>query len=306
MSDARSILNLGIDVGGTKTYGVVLDGADKVVARGSSPTQKSAAGVQASVTGVARALAVELGIDITGFASVGIGIPGMVDTCTGEVVSAVNLGFDRMPLAAAMAPVFQVPVCIDNDMKVALRGAGLLLGTDSLVYLNIGTGVASAAMERGRVVRGTENIAGEIGHIIYEPGGPLCLCGQQGCLEAVLGGRYLVPRLAEAGVEWAGLGAMPKHPEYARCVGALAWAISVLYLMYDPSVIALGGGVVGAASWLPEALSAELTTRAARAMFPDFKLIESRLRFPSTTDRAEVGAIGAALVGRDSADSTKG
>ncbi|MDR2620292.1 MAG: ROK family protein, partial [Propionibacteriaceae bacterium] len=296
---AANRLSLGIDVGGTKTYGVVLDAANQVIAAGGMPTQKSAPGVCASVIQVAQDLATQLQVKPEDFTSVGVGIPGVVDTDTGEVLSAVNLGFERLLLAVNIAPTFSAPVGIDNDMKAALRGAGLLLGTDSLAYLNIGTGVASAAMEHGRVIRGAENTAGEIGHICYEPGGAKCLCGQLGCLEAVLGGRYLVPRLADAGVEWACLNAQPEHPEYIRCMNALVWAISVLHLMYDPAVIALGGGVVGAAPWLPTALAAEFSARAAQAVFPDFELIASRLRFLDVESQTKVGAIGAALVGRE-------
>jgi predicted NBD/HSP70 family sugar kinase len=294
-------LSLGVDIGGTKSHGLVLDGTDRVLAERILPTEPSEAGVRRTVVAVARALADELGVPLASFTSVGLGIPGLVDHTSGVVETAVNLGITRTDLAAVLADDFCADVRVENDVKATALGAGLALGEarHDLTYVNLGTGLAAAAVSNGRLVRGARNGAGEIGHLAIDPAGEQCSCGQRGCLETVLGGPYLTRRLATLGLDLAGLGSEPAPEavrERHRVIAALATTLTLVVITYDPAVIVLGGGVLRAAAWLRPLVEAELRHRAAASPFLAGLAVDGRLvELPTATP---VAAIGAAVVGR--------
>jgi glucokinase len=146
-------------------------GADEVLANASSLAERTAA----ALGGHARE-----------FRSVGVGIPGAVDPASGRVRHAVNLGIDDLELGAELGARIGCPVTIENDVTAAAFGAFHALGLPadhSLAYLNLGTGLAAGLVLRGQPWRGARGSAGEIGHIPDEPHGPVCACGQRGCVE---------------------------------------------------------------------------------------------------------------------------
>lgn len=297
-------LSLGIDIGGTKADGLVLDVADRVLAQRVLPTAPTAEGVRQTVVEVARALADDLRVTPESFTSVGLGIPGLVDHAHGIVETAVNLGIARCDLAGLLATDFSVPVRVENDLKATALGAGLVLGQPArdLAYVNLGTGLSAAAMSNGQLVRGLRNGAGEIGHLAIDPAGEPCGCGQRGCLETVLGGQYLAPRLAAQGLS---LGDLDRDQRTAaavernRIVAALATALTLVVIAYDSTAIALGGGVVAAAPWLRGAVTGELRRRAVDSAFLRGLAVHDRL--VTLPAGSPVAAIGAALVGRSPA-----
>ncbi|MGC4154311.1 MAG: ROK family protein [Propionicimonas sp.] len=298
-------LSLGIDIGGTKAHGLVLDAADRVLAQRVLPTAPTAEGVRNTVIEVARALADDLRLGPESFTSVGLGIPGLVDHTHGIVETAVNLGIARCDLAGLLAADFPMPVRVENDLKATALGAGLVLGLSArdLAYVNLGTGLSSAAMSNGQLVRGLRNGAGEIGHLAIDPAGEACGCGQRGCLETVLGGQYLAPRLATQGLTLDRLDSDPRPAatsERNRIVAALATTLTLVATVYDSAAIALGGGVVTAAPWLRDAVTDELRRRAADSAFLNGLAIPDRL--VALPPGSPVAAIGAALVGRNPAD----
>lgn len=298
-----TVVSLGVDIGGTKAHGLVLDDANRVLAERVLPTERTPDGVRRTVAELARALAGDLGTTPAGFGSVGLGIPGLVDHTRGIVETAVNLDITHCNLAGLLADDFAVPVGVENDVKATALGAGLALGSShrDLVYVNVGTGLAAAALNDGVLVRGLRNAAGEIGHLAIDPAGDPCGCGQRGCLETVLGGLYLAPRLAARGVDLGTLdtaGTPAAVAERERIVTALATALTTVAIAYDSAVIALGGGVVTAGAWLRAAVVAELRDRALGSPFLAGLAVADRLvALPVGTP---VAAIGAALVGRNS------
>lgn len=297
-------LSLGIDIGGTKAHGLVLDAADRVLAERVLPTAPTPDGVRNTVLGVTQALADDLGRTVGSFTSVGLGIPGLVDHTHGVVETAVNLSIERCDLAGLLADDFAAPVRVENDLKATALGAGLVLGRAArdLTYISVGTGLSAAAVSNGRLVRGRHNGAGEIGHLPVDPDGARCRCGQRGCLETVLGGHYLAPRLASQGLELAGLDSDSDPAavaELSRITDALATTLTLVVVAYDSATIAVGGGVVRAAPWLIGAVSDELRRRAADSSFLARHAIADRL--VTLPPRSPVAAIGAALVGRTSA-----
>lgn len=299
-ADSAQPLSLGIDIGGTKAHGVVLNAADSVLADVAMPTEPTEAGVRRTVLAVSSALARELGVTPAGFTTVGLGIPGLVDHTSGVVETAVNLQIARTDLTALFADDFAAKVRAENDVKATALGAGLALGTrHDLAYVNLGTGVAAAAVSRGRLIRGTRNGAGEIGHLAVEPAGELCSCGQRGCLETALGGGYVTRRLVPLGLDLGSVGHDPR-PEAAaerdRMVAALATALTLVVIAYDSAVVVLGGGVIRGTGWLRPAVEADLRRRAEASPFLAGLAVADRLvELPAG---APVAAIGAAVVGR--------
>ncbi|MDQ7992837.1 MAG: ROK family protein [Propionicimonas sp.] len=295
------MLSLGIDIGGTKAHGLVLDATDRILAERVLPTETSDAGVRRTVLAVAAALASDLGVDPSHYASVGLGIPGFVDHTSGVVETAVNLGITRTDLTGLLAADFTPAVRVENDVKATALGAGLSLGKGyrDLAYVNLGTGLAAAAVSNGRLVRGARNGAGEIGHLAIDPAGELCGCGQRGCLETVVGGPHLARRLGPLGLDLASLAADPRPAAAAerdRLVAALATTLTLVVIAYDSSAVVLGGGILKAASWLRPMVADELRRRAVGSAFLAGLAVADRLvELPSA---APVAAIGAAVVGR--------
>jgi len=128
---------------------------------------------------------------------VGIGITGLVDSETGTVIFAGNLGLSDFPFRRALADAlpFSVPILIENDCKVAALGEryyGAGQGFDNMVYIEFGTGIGAGIIMDGRIYAGAHGMAGELGHIKLRKGGPKCACGARGCLEALAGGRTIV------------------------------------------------------------------------------------------------------------------
>lgn len=179
-ADAR----LGVDIGGTKTEAVLLDGGGTIVRQIRIPTGFGPDGVVASTLDAISRLEAP-GVPI------GIGTPGTVDPVAGTVSHALNLGVERLELGQRVADAVGYGVRVENDVNAAALGAFHLLGrpgTDSIGYLNLGTGLAAGLVLDGRLWRGSRGAAGEIGHILVDPKGPLDLDGQPGGLEVMASG----------------------------------------------------------------------------------------------------------------------
>ena len=191
-------------------------------------------------------------------AGVGIGLPGIVDSSAGSVRHAFNLGIgeDALDIVSRLNATLRVPCWIANDVDAAALGVYEILRRDDgglrdLVYLSIGTGIAAGVILDGRIYRGHNGFAGEIGHFRVEPDGPQCACGLQGCLEAVASGPALARQWPPSGrhssVE-ALFAAADRGDDKAtlilgHAVEHLARAIHLLALTFDVDRIVIGGGV---------------------------------------------------------------
>jgi len=296
------VIRVGVDIGGTKTHAVAVADDGTLLASRVRPTVRGARGVLDTAV---RAVADVVGPGVPD--SVGVGIPGAVDAATGTVRTAVNLDLDALPLGAELGRRTGVPVRVENDVKASALGAAQRFGGTggtggTLTYLNVGTGVGAATVLHGALLRGTTGWAGELGHLVVEPGGPVCGCGQRGCLEAVVGGGALRRRLA-ALVPPVALpdlctAADPEGrlaPERDRVAGALAQACTAAALAYDPDVIAVGGGVVEHGTGLLDRVLDTLRSRAGASAFLTDLAIDRRVR--AVPEDWPVAALGAALVG---------
>lgn len=289
---------LGIDIGGSKTHGIVLDAHSRIVAERVLPTAPGPDGVVATALAVVAACLRRAGLTCAGLSGVGVGIPGRVDHRTGVVHTAVNLGIERLALADRLRAELGIGVRVDNDVKATALGAADFLGTPDadLTYLNFGTGVSAATLSGGVVVRGTDNLAGEIGHVPIEPGAGRCACGQDGCVEVLAGGGQITARLA-ALTPRASLTNLPPA-EANRIARGIAGAVQLVVLAHGSSTVAIGGGVVRVAPRLADLARELLAERAGHSAFLTSLDLPSRV-VVLPADRP-LAALGAALVGRAS------
>src|SRR5690242_2665145 len=120
-------------------------------------------------------------------AAAGVVVPGIVDDARGVAVWASNLGWRDLPVTAPLADLLGVPVALGHDVRAGLRAEvawGAATGSRNVLFIPLGTGIAGALMLDGHVIA-ADGWAGEIGHVVVEPDGLPCACGQRGCLETV-------------------------------------------------------------------------------------------------------------------------
>ncbi|MDT3344793.1 ROK family protein [Microbacterium aquilitoris] len=289
-------MRVGIDVGGTKTLAVAVDDGGRVVATDRRATGR---GAEAVVDGICAAVHAVLGDAPPG--PVGVGMPGQVSP-GGVVRHALNLGIGSVDLAEAVAARIGVRPVVENDVRAAAVGAAALLpATDSLAYLNLGTGVAAGIVRGGMPWRGARGAAGEIGHLSVDPAGPVCPCGQRGCIEAVAGGAGVAARwgkpsplpVAEV-FDCADAGDPLARILRADLVRGVAAAVQVLVLTADVELVVLGGGV----SRLGERVFAPVRTalRAAASGSAFLASLDLAERLAPVPAGEPVGAVGAALL----------
>ncbi|RLK47843.1 ROK family protein [Microbacterium telephonicum] len=299
---ALRVLRLGFDVGGSKIDAVAATDTGEIVRRVRRSTGWGADAVVGAVAETAVAMADDLGVPTSAFASVGVGIPGQADADQRTISHAVNLGIERLDLAAALEPVLGTRVRTENDVKAAALGAAKLHGRPgTTAYLNIGTGIAAGFVTDGVLWRGARGTSGEVGHIVADPNGPLCRCGQRGCIEMYAGGGAIARR-------WGKDVAFPVvdvfdaadagDPEAVVLRDGIAFgvasALRLIALSIDPDFMVLGGGVTALGDRMLTRVMAELE-RAAEAS-PFLASLDLSSRVSVLPARSPVAALGAALI----------
>mgnify|MGYP005835289855 FL=1 len=140
----------------------------------------------------------ELGVDLDQITAIGVGVPGPIVTDAGMVSGPpIMPGWDLFPIREWLEKAWGCPVMLGNDAEFGALGEwafGAGRGVDNLVYIKVGTGIGAGLMIDGQIYRGTTGCAGEIGHVTIEENGPLCTCGNRGCLEALAGGRAIAQK----------------------------------------------------------------------------------------------------------------
>ena len=251
-------MRIGIDMGGTKIEGIVLDEAGKELARLRVPTPRD--DYTATVKAVAGLVDELEGISGPA-ASVGVGIPGAVSPRTGLIKNANSAWLIGRPLDKDLEAALARPVRLANDANCfavseaadgAAQGAGVVFGAI------LGTGVGGGVAIAGRAVQGANAIAGEWGHNPLpwpaddERPGPPCYCGKRGCVETFLSGPGFALDFRENGGEDlapAGIAALADGGEAAaaaaleRYIDRLARALATVINLLDPDVVVLGGGM---------------------------------------------------------------
>ena len=190
---------IGIDVGGTNVKIALVDVKGKIVYSNSVPT-RAEMGYEYTVNNIKQAiydLLKETKLTTKDIEGIGFGFPGQVDYKAGIVRNAPNIpGWVEVPIAKLIEDEFKIPTRVDNDVRCAALGElnyGAVKGCENLICITVGTGIGSGLILNGKLVRGASNAAGEIGHIkLQMNGGPICGCGDTGCLEAFASGPSIV------------------------------------------------------------------------------------------------------------------
>lgn len=267
-------LFVGVDVGGTKVAAALVDSRGEILARDKSATPRGATAKQILkvVCGLIEGVVASKGLKLKRLGGIGVGAPGIVSPDGREVVFAPNIDLSGYPLAAKLEKRLGVDVVMGNDVNLGVLGErwlGAAKDASDLVGIFPGTGVGGGVVVNGRLLWGAHGAGAELGHLIVEPGGPLCGCGNRGCLEA-LASRSAIERDIRAAVkagersvitELAGdlsvikskalaKALKKKDPVVTRVVGAaarhLGQACVSLRHVFDPELFVLGGGVIEA------------------------------------------------------------
>lgn len=195
---------VGIDIGGTKLATVVADKNGNILHKVRKPTEsekgpRHAVQLLLAMVDEVIDLAALRREDISG---IGVSCGGPLDTKTGIIYSPPNLpGWDALPLKEMIESEFHIPTIIENDANAsalaeARFGGGR--GYDYVLYMTMSTGIGGGIVANGEIYHGANDSAGEVGHQILLPDGPLCGCGKYGCLEALCSGPSIARRAQEA------------------------------------------------------------------------------------------------------------
>src|SRR5574344_641572 len=190
---------IGIDVGGTNIKIALVDSEGKIIYSNSVPT-RAEMGYEYTINNMKQAikdLMTETNSSKDSIEGIGFGFPGQIDYKNGIVRISPNIpGWVDVPIAEIMEKEFNIPTRIDNDVRCAALGElnfGAGKGCENLICITVGTGIGSGLVINGKLVRGASNAAGDIGHIkLQMKGGPICGCGDTGCLEAFASGPSIV------------------------------------------------------------------------------------------------------------------
>jgi glucokinase len=275
----RESVVLALDVGGTTIKGGAVDAAGGLWGRRRWSTRRLE-GLDA-VLGAIRTAADELAADHPEAVALGLAVPGAVDVLGGVARRSTTLAWRDVPFGDEYAARLGVPVAMINDVRAGgLAEHRLGAGRESadMLFVALGTGIATAILSGGRLVDGAHAVAGELGHLVVEVGGPPCLCGNRGCLETVASGWALAetdPGGAEAVVRRAEAGDPGARAAWDAAVEGLTTGLAACTMLLDPAVIVLGGGIARAGQALLEPVRRRLAARlVVDHAPPDVRLAE--------------------------------
>lgn len=194
---------VGFDLGGTKMLAVVTNRDFKVLARAKKKT-KAEDGFSEGLTRMEACLEEalgEAGAGVESLLGIGFGLPGVLDFKAGKIVRLTNLGWTNVPLKKIFEEKYGAPVAIENDVNAGTYGEcrfGAAKGCHDVVGIFPGTGIGGGIIIGGKIHHGVTGAAGELGHLVYDPTGPHCGCGNRGCFEAYASRVAISARAAEA------------------------------------------------------------------------------------------------------------
>ncbi len=309
---------IGIDVGGTNVKIALVDEKGKIKYSNSVPT-RAEMGYEYTVNNIKQAiydLLKETKLEPKNIEGIGFGFPGQVDYKSGIVRLAPNIpGWVDVPIAKLIEDEFHIPTRVDNDVRCAALGElnfGAGKGCENLICITVGTGIGSGLIVNGKLVRGASNAAGEIGHIKLQMNdGPICGCGDTGCLEAFASG----PSIVAMAEDYIRGGKSTKFREMANsnpitpyivCEAAKAgdpvakriFTIMGEYIgigmasvvnLLNPEKIIVGGGVADAGEILMTPLKETLKKRAMKIAGEAVEVVSAQLGNTA-------GVIGASLL----------
>ncbi len=308
---------IGIDVGGTNVKIALVNDKGNIIYSNSIPT-RAEMGYEYTINNMKEAIAEllkETKSEAKSIEGIGFGFPGQIDYQKGVVRLAPNIpGWVEVPIAEIMEKEFGIPTRVDNDVRCAALGElnyGAGIGCENLICITVGTGIGSGLIINGKLVRGASNAAGEIGHIKLDmTGGPLCGCGDRGCLEAFASG----PSIVAMAEEYIKGGKSTKYRELANpditpyivseaakqgdpvakriftIVGEyIGIGLASVVNLLNPEKIIIGGGVAAAGDLLLNPIKESLVKRAMPIAGSAVEIVPAQLG-------NSAGVIGASLL----------
>ncbi len=262
---------VGVDVGGTKILALVVADSGEVLARHKAATRQQGAPMAEQIGEAIDGALVQAGLSVDDIAGIGVAMPGSVDSETGYLGTVPNVEIDDPKLVDTLRARYPVPVEMGNDVNLGtLAECWLGAGRDArtVVGMFVGTGIGGGVVIDGRLRTGSEDLAGEIGHMVLMVDGPECGCGNLGCFEALASrtamARDIRQAMAEGResrvMEFADLDRI-KSRAFARALAVgdelvievltrtahyLAQGALTIRHLLDPDTIVLGGGVIEA------------------------------------------------------------
>ena len=294
---------LGLDLGGTNIKAAVIDGGSsqpEVVATDQAPTHASEGpeAVAAAMVALGASMRDRWG-PITG---VGVGVPGLFDFGTGEIVFFTNLPgpWERFPLRSRIAVGLDLPATLINDARaftLAEAKVGAAAGCRNVACLTLGTGVGGGLFLNGELHFGAFGIGGELGHQTLMADGPICGCGNPGCMEALTRPPAVAERAGqpnfEAVIAAADEGDTVAAAEFDAAISYLAVGLANVITMLGPERIVIGGGGAAAGERLLGPLREAVRSRVT--LVP-----RDRIDIVAATLGSSAGAVGAALAAIES------
>ncbi len=311
----------GIDIGGTNIKYGLIDRSGKILFKEHRPSlvSKGAEPLMHLVTNIAESLMFHAAEDDLHIEHLGVGTPGAVDTKTGTVIGpSPNIkGWQGMEIGRILSERLNMPVTIDNDVNATALAElkyGSGAGFDSMICVAIGTGVGGGIILNGKLWRGANHTAGEIGHICIDPNGPLCACGAHGCIEVYCKSAAIIERtrkhlngnmtdnfkkILEGDIDNLSIRkiftALKKGDLIAKDVieetaDFLAIGLSGVVNLLNPQIVVIGGGVADGGGGFVEAVAAKLKKRA-------FSSATENLRVAKAALGNDAGFVGAGILG---------
>ncbi|MCX7627615.1 MAG: ROK family protein [Methylophilaceae bacterium] len=234
---------------------------------------------------------------------VGIGFPGFIDPVTRRVTQSPNLpGLRDVDLSTPLFHLLKLPVIIENDALAAAYGEFITThrgSGESLVYLGLGTGVGGGLILNGRPYAGTHGVAMEVGHLIIEPGGRPCGCGNRGCLEQYASATGVALTYAELskqlGLDATLIAALAQEGDdnarraFELAGDTLARGLATILKVVDVSRVVIGGGMCP--SW--QLMRAAFDARLDADLIP---VLRKRIRISISNAMDRAGIVGAAML----------
>ncbi|MGL4655200.1 MAG: ROK family protein [Sarcina sp.] len=307
---------IGIDLGGTKISTAIANMDGKVQSLFVVPTEAHLGEKQVIeniVTSIEKVI-IETKSNLDEILCIGIGSPGVLDLENGEILASPNLPFANFKIVSELKKSFDIDIYLDNDANVATIGEYVLgagKGKKNMVFVTVSTGVGGGAIVNGELYRGNTSNALEVGHMTIDTSGPICGCGNYGCLEALSSGTAIAKKANQAllsKVETS-LRNYEKVTSYEVFVEAkngdavaneiissalnyLGIGIANIITMFDPAMVVIGGGVSNAGEEIFEKVREVVRRRNFKVMSDNCEIVHAKLG----TDAGVLGAVSLALL----------
>lgn len=312
------MFRIGVDLGGTNIAAGIVDGENKIIKKGSVPTNagRHPDEIAKDIAGLCTALLEESDILPCRIEMIGIASPGAIDPVNGVVTRATNLGMIDFPLITKLRELLPIRrIKLENDANAAALGeavAGSGKGVDKFIMVTLGTGVGGGIIIDGKIYSGFNYAGGELGHMVIEHNGRLCGCGRRGCWETYSSATGLINMTKEHmmhnrnSLMWklvnndidavsgktaykaASLGDMTARTVCAEYTDYLACGLVNIINIFQPNVLSIGGGISNEG----ENLMAPLRELVEKLQFTSSATVKTELKIAELKNDA--GIIGAA------------